>query len=298
MKLETIKSYILTVLVGVSLLLTFALWSYQPEYPTVKTEEFVDSVDLGGDQETTQGLIEPKSIIFENNNNSYFSFTEETDRKTLYEDMQEWVLYEFQTDNVSERPSEKNQLEIIFPEPLSMELAGDLFTFNEDVFLPDWKFDRLFITFNSNSSSLNIIFRSADGQQQATAVVNNPDKYEKLWNYLTTYEGLSEYLRVDLAGPPIYIPKNNVVVPSRSIAVRDINSNLMIDALFNNTDIVRGTQVNENEFYYTDSTRGIMRIYQNGRTMEFQNPIQSPYEQMSQNDLIERSKTNINENNK
>ncbi|MGP4107833.1 YycH family regulatory protein [Virgibacillus sp. L01] len=296
MKLETIKSYILIILVGVSLLLTFALWSYQPQYPTVKTEEFVDSVDLGGEKEKTLELIEPKSIIFENNNN-YFSFTEETDRQTFYADMHEWVLYEFQTNNVSERPSRENQLEIIFPESLSMGLAGELFTFNEDVTLPDWKFDRLYITFNTNSSSLNIIFRSADGQQQATAVVNNPDKYEELWGYLTTFEGLSEYLRVDLAGSPIYIPKNNVVVPSRSIAVSDINQNLMIDALFTNTDIVRGTQVNPNEYYYTDSTRGIMHVYQNGRTMEFQNPIQSPYQQMSQNDLIERSKSNINENN-
>ncbi|SDQ05245.1 YycH family regulatory protein [Virgibacillus salinus] len=296
MNLETIKSYILVVLVGVSLLLTFALWSSQPEYPMVKTDEFVDSVNLGGKKETKKTIIEPKSVIFQNNDN-YYSFTDQVDRKSFYEDMQSWVLYEFQTKSTGERPSEENQLEIIFPEALPMELAGDLFTFNSDVYLPDWNFKRLFITFNRNSSSLNIMFKSSNGEKQATAVVNNPDKFERLWNYLTTYEGLTEYLRVELAGSPIYIPKHKVVEPRRSIAVREINSNLMIDALFNNTDIVRGTQVSENEVYYTDSARGIMRVYQNRRTMVFQNPIKSPYEQMNSNELIERSIANINENN-
>jgi len=294
MQLETVKTFILWVLVGVSLLLTFALWSYSPEMERLTQNAVEDSTDLGGDDETLKSLVKPTSIIFQNDDH-YFGFNDPGDRASLYQNMQDWSLYDFRTTSNNGVPSEDKQVEVIFPDAIPMELAGSLFTFNDDVQMPQWGFERLYITFNEDSNTLNVIFLSEDGEQQAIAVVNNSEKYAQLWEYLTTFEGLSEYLRVEVADKPIYIPNNQVDVSSKSIAVKTINSELMKETLFTNPDIVSRNRVSENEIYFTDNARGIMRVYPNRRTVEFQNPLQTTPERMEPAELVEQSRVNIND---
>jgi len=295
MQLETVKSFILWVLIGLSLVLSFALWSYTPELDQPSQNVVEDSTNLGGSEQTTKNLVEPSSIIFESDNN-YFGFSDADDRKSLYEDIQKWTLYDFRTSSTDGVPSEENQVEIIFPDAIPMELADDLFTFNDDVSMPGWGFKRLFFTFNQDSNTMNMIFLSEDGEQQAIAVINNSENYAQLWEYLTTFEGLREYVRAEGAEGPVYIPSNQQNISSKSIAVKEISSNPMVDTLFNNPDIVSENRINENEIYFTDSARGIMRVYPNRRTVEFQNPLQSSsYEQMEPAALVDQSRKNIND---
>ncbi|RYG73360.1 hypothetical protein EU245_06625 [Lentibacillus lipolyticus] len=294
MQLETVKSILLWILVGFSLLLSFGLWNYKPEVENLPEDQYEDRVDLGGHEETIQSLIEPKSIIFQNGQN-YYSFSSPNDSKFLYQDMRTWVLYDFWTGEANGRPSENSQIEITFPDVIPVTMLTSLFTFNEDPYLSDWSFKRLFITFNSDATSLNLTFLSQNGNKQATAVVNNSKKYDQLWQRLTTLDGLREYVRFDGAQAPIYIPKYQMEMASKSVAVQEISSNQMVNALFRNPDIVSPNQLNENEVYFTDSARGIMRVYQNRRTMEFQNPLQSPFERMEPEALLELSKSNIND---
>ncbi|SFB30151.1 Two-component signal transduction system YycFG, regulatory protein YycH [Lentibacillus halodurans] len=294
MQFETVKSFLLCVLVGISLLLTFALWSYKPDIERFTEDVVEDSTDLGGTEETMDSLVAPASIIFSNGDN-YFGFTDPNDRKSLYEDIQSWSLYDFRTTSSNGPPSETNQVEIVFPDSIPMALAGNLFKVNGDVNFPEWGFERIFITFNQDTNSMNMIFLSENGDQQATAVVNNSEKHERLWEYLTTYEGLSEFSRVETAGRTFYVPSNRVEVSTKSIAVQSINSRHMVDALFTNSDLVSRNRVSENEIYFTDSARGIMRVYPNRRTMEFQNPLETSYEQMDPVELLKQSSANIND---
>src|SRR5690625_6624366 len=94
MKLEVIKTYILTILVLVSVLLTFAIWNYQPNYEFLYNNEteYVNEVDLGGaDDKVKRDVIVPTSIIFHHDSND-FGFTNPRDQHLFYEDMAEWVF--------------------------------------------------------------------------------------------------------------------------------------------------------------------------------------------------------------
>ncbi|SFD70515.1 Two-component signal transduction system YycFG, regulatory protein YycH [Lentibacillus persicus] len=294
MRFETVKSFILWVLIGTSLLLTFALWSYTPNGERLPEDAVEESTDLGGIEESISSLVEPSSIIFKSGDN-YFGFKDPSDRQSLYENMQSWTLYEFETSASNGPPSRDNMVEMVFPDAIPMELAGSLFTFNEDNYFPEWQFDRLFLTFNEDSNTLNVSFLSEHGDQEATAVINNSEKYGVLWEYLTTFEGLTEYLRVETTEKPSYIPRHQTNVPSVSVAVQTINSNLMVDILFSNPEIVSPNRIGENEIYYTDNARGIMRVYPNRRTMEFQNPLQSSTELLEPAVLLDQSIMNIND---
>ncbi|GGJ89766.1 hypothetical protein GCM10007063_10530 [Lentibacillus kapialis] len=294
MQLETVKSFILWVLVGISFVLSFALWSYRPNFEELPQNVVEESTSLGGSEKSIKELIEPDSIIFENDN-TYYGFSNPADRNSLYQDMHKWSLYEFRTSSANGTPSGKYRVEVIFPEVVPMELADDLFTFNGDINMPGWGFKRLFFTFNQDTKTMNVTFLSDDGNKQAMATVNNSEKYAQLWEYLTTFEGLSKYIRTEGAEGSIYVPGNQQSISSKSIAVEKIDPKLMVDTLFTDPDIVRRNRVNENEIYFTDSARGIMRVYTNRRTVEFQNPLQSSYEQMEPAELIDKSRLNIND---
>ena len=73
MKLETFKTIILTILVGISLLLTFSLWNYQPNYDPLypTSSNYVNEVDAGGIEETKRSIIEPINIVFHYDGETY-----------------------------------------------------------------------------------------------------------------------------------------------------------------------------------------------------------------------------------
>src|SRR5690625_1180943 len=143
MKIEGIKSFILIILVGLSLLLTFAIWSNQADYDRMYDTNYINEVDidLGGMELTTKDILQPSHIIFKRND-EFLSFVNPQDRETLYRDMQSWVLYDFKTGESNGRPENKQFVEVIFPSPLPMEIIPSILTLNEENVMPDWSFQR------------------------------------------------------------------------------------------------------------------------------------------------------------
>ena len=165
MNYETIKTYILTFLVLTSLLLTFAIWNYQPNLePLYGNSEIANEVDLGGREEMKRTLIQPSSIVFQNDE-QYYSFKTPTESKKFYQEMQNWLLSDLQVSEATGRPSNHYQLEIIFPNAMPVEIIRSLFNIGEEDQLPNWSFRRMFILLNEETSLFQLMFLSMDGQQ-------------------------------------------------------------------------------------------------------------------------------------
>lgn len=293
MNLESIKSFTLTFLVGLSLLLTFGLWSFQPNDDTYRDQKFQSSVDIGGqDDIRKQDLIEPSIIMF-HTNGLHYGFADPANQQTLYESMQLWSLSDFQVTQETEKPTDNKQVEIAFPAALPMEILSSLLTFNElkPEVLPDWMFNRIVITFNHENSALKMHFISENGSQQATALVNNSSKYNLLWAYITEKNDLHEMVAFDKGTQPIYIPLNEVSMLKRQFTVIHVEPNKLVDALFPETTLVSKTGN-----YYNDGTLS-MRILNNDRSIRFFNPAHSDpnYLQMNVQDLLDFSIKNIND---
>ncbi|HLR41441.1 MAG TPA: two-component system activity regulator YycH [Virgibacillus sp.] len=289
MKFESVKTFILTILVGLSLLLTFGLWTYQPEHELLNDTSYINEVDIGGIEEAKKDIIEPDHIIF-HKDQRYFGYEDPINQQNLYKDMQSWPLYNFHVSEANGAPAHKYQVEVIFPDAIPLDMLHSLFTLDEEEHLPGWSFQHVYITFDQASTSMNIQFLSIDGRKQATAVIDNTDKYNLLWSVMSEPEGLSEYTLFEPADTPIYLPKNQVEMARRSLGVKTIDPNMLVNALFSNPSLV---STNIGEAYYTDGQRG-MSVLKEGRSLEFINPIQS-YEPSNPGDLIDSSITNINE---
>ncbi|WP_163969301.1 YycH family regulatory protein [Oceanobacillus halotolerans] len=295
MKWETVKTIILTLLVGFSFVLTFGLWNFQPNDDLLYDQTYVNEVNVGGTEQERQDIIQPSSIIFHSNYN-YFGFTDPMKQQQLYEEMQSWVLFDLQTVDQAEVPMENFQVEVRFPDALPMEIISNLFSVHEDETLPQWSFDRIMITFDEDSTSLMFHFIGIDGEHQAQAIVNNTASYEQMWEYVTAHDSLGNFIVFEHAEDPIYIPENPDAMIRWSLTVNNIEPTLLVNTLFNNPSIVSRNISNAGEAYFTDGQRE-MRVFRDERNMEFFNPFDSTYERLDAVNLLDISISNINEHN-
>ncbi|MEC5425089.1 two-component system activity regulator YycH [Virgibacillus sp. C22-A2] len=294
MKLETAKSFLLTILVGVSLLLTFGLWSSQPNSAQLNNAQLLNEVDLGGEDESKRSLIEPRKIIF-HSNESHYGFENPKDRKKLYEDMQSWVLYNFTTGGATNRSSSNQTVEVIFPDAIPMEVVSILFTLNEEVELPNWSFEQVYFEFSQETQSLEVQFISIDGRRQANAVINDSVNYHQLWSIMSSLDGLTEYTLLGKSESAIYIPLEKPNLKRHSIPVNSIDPRLMVDALFANPSVVSlSNSPNRGGPYYTDSQRELS-VNENRTSLEYFNPVSDDFEPMSTVNLLDRSIQSIND---
>lgn len=292
MTFETFKSFLLIILVCLSILLTFGLWSYQPDFDQYNTSlKYVNEVDLGGDVESKKTIIQPKSMIFHIDQN-YFGFKHPDDRQALFQDIQQWGLTDLTIEEDLKPPSNNRMIEIIFPEKLPMPIIKSLFTLDDtDQFLPTWSFQRLLFTFDTDLSLVYVHFLSVDGRQQAIFSVSDPNAFSKLWAYVSKRTGLVKYLPFEQSPSRIFLPEDQVDIRKRTLAVDRIEPSLLVDALFKDPSLV---SPNVGEAFFTDGQRG-MRIHQNGNSIEYINPIQSNYERIDIVSLLDQSIMNIND---
>lgn len=294
MRIERIKSFVLIILVGLSLLLTFALWSNQADYDRMYDTNYINEVDidLGGIELTKKDIIQPNQIIFKRED-KFFSFINPVDRETLYRDMQSWVLYDFHAGESDGRPDHNQFVEVIFPSPLPMEIIPSILTLNEENVMPDWSFQRIFISFIEETSSLEVQFLSVDGRNQAEAIVDKSDKYDMLLSYIQgdNDEDMDEYITIDQDGNPIYVPMEKVEAHRISLTTTMLEPEQLVNVLFTNPSLV---SANVGEAYFTDGQRG-MRLLENGLAIEYTNPLQSNYDRIHVNELISQSLINVND---
>src|SRR5690625_891410 len=113
MKFESVKTFILTILVGLSLLLTFGLWTYQPEHELLNDTSYINEVDIGGIEEAKKDIIEPNHIIF-HKDQRYFGYEDPINRQNLYKDIQSWTLYKLHISEDNGDPEHIYQVEVFF----------------------------------------------------------------------------------------------------------------------------------------------------------------------------------------
>src|SRR5690625_4359955 len=284
MNMETFKTFILIILVGLSLLLTVGLWNYQPDYDQYGAGlKYVNEADLGGDETTKKQILKPSLIIFHTEEET-FGFKDPQDMQQLYESMQKWEFSDQITKDHDELPKNGERIEIFFPTQLSMAILGHIFTLDDqEQSLPSWSFQRLVFVIDLRQTKVTAHFLSVDGRKQAVFSINESKAFAVLADHLQNKGALMPYISLENTKEPIYVPKEKVDVHERTLAVIRIEPNTLVDALFKDPSLV---SPNVGEAYYTDGQRGL-RVLQNGNSAEYINPIHSNYDQMDLVSLLD-----------
>lgn len=297
MNLEVIKSYMLAILVGISLILSYSLWSYHSSDPLLEDDPLIGEEDItyGGQIETKKSLIKPNQIIFDKYNN-YFGFSSPTQRDSLYEEMKTWVLYNFREIEANGPPNEGEQVELIYPVALPMEIIPSLFTINneENVFIPgNYDFERVYITFRKSDRSLTFNFLSTDQKKIIRADINNAQKYEVLKHYMSSLEGLEEYYALEDNSHSIYVPIKPINMQIYKYTAKELQPNVLVNTLFKDTSLVQTNVPDDGEMWFVDGQR-TMQVNKDKISMEYNNiqrPVNNP---MSAIELLDASIAKIN----
>lgn len=288
MKLETIKSIILVFLIAMSLVLTFLIWNFQPKYGPLQSR-YVSEVDIGGIEVTKRDLIKPKSIIF-HKDNAYYGFHNITDEIDYFEAMFDWNF----TDLTFEAPLRwdliNESVEIQFPLPIQANYLSDLFSVENAEDLPSWSFEKILIRPNKQLLTLEVYFVSEDENQSFRMTVNNSDFYMDATAVFSREHHLAKYIRLETEENRFYLPEKPKNIWRRSLAIEYIEPSLLVNALFRNPSLVSHTIGETN---YNDGQR-MMEVLNDGRSMEFTNPIEMN-EHLSFQSMLNVTINHINE---
>lgn len=292
MNYEMVKTILLSILVGLSLLLTYGLWSYQPDFDQYKTEmEYVNEANLGGELASKKSIIKPNQVIF-HINNAYFGFDHPSNRRSLFQEMQEWEMENLSISEDETLSAEEKTVEVTFPEKLPMSIIDSIFTLDiPDDSLPTWSFKRVIFTLDEENSNVQANFLSVDRRKQAMFTIEDSKAFETLSKQMRERTDLIEYTLFDEVSSQIFLPADTIDMRKETLTIERIEPSILVDALFRDPSLV---SPNVNEAYFTDGQRG-MRIYHNENSMEYINPMQSNYDRMDIDRLLDESIEDIND---
>lgn len=290
MNLETVKSIILFLLVMLSFFLSLLLWSYQPRYDSIYDPSYVGDVDVGGTELSMNDLIRPNKILFHHDYQTY-GFQKATDRLQFYEQMNNWVVYEYELNSLQNTDKKQQTIDITFSYNLPIDYIRSVFKFENRETLPDWTFDTITIGLNEQNHSLDVTVVSTDKVNQLTATIDKTENYERVVQVMNQLSNLQPLMAFELSDKTIYIPRDSFSLPRKTLVAKEINPNLFVDALFRNPSLV--TQ-NRLEAVFTDGQRG-MRLLNDGKTMEYTNPVESSGIEQDEIELLNWSVERIND---
>src|SRR5574342_267298 len=106
MRYENIKSWILTILVLVSILLTWNLWTYQPNYDTMENSNTVKEVTVSEKQEV-QSLVSPDQVLF-HLKGKHYGTNNPVELDKMVKELRKWTFFDVK--NVTDKVGNMNDL--------------------------------------------------------------------------------------------------------------------------------------------------------------------------------------------
>ena len=82
---EAIKTVVLTSLVLISIMMTFALWTYHPKYDVLQNDEYIQHVSVSNTQVDTEMVVQPKQVLI-HKGGAHYALTKEEKKNALHPD--------------------------------------------------------------------------------------------------------------------------------------------------------------------------------------------------------------------
>lgn len=252
--IETAKTILLFVLVGLSLFLTFSIWSYTPNYETIEQQTTVD-VSIA-EKRKVEEVIQPYKVIIQQDELKGTIHAERL--RELTGDLMKWSVTEL---TQYTQAFEKEKLEKLLDRPgtIMVYYQGEVpFRAYENVIdvadpnVPESSFDRVVITREGkNNYLIYFINREHAYYYVATAHVPSVDQFER---FLATWsEQLDPYEVIDnKSSSLVAVPSEEVSFETQTYYQEEINPTKFRDALFQDPNAVRRSQVNAQLEEYAD----------------------------------------------
>ncbi|ASF41362.1 hypothetical protein CEH05_20195 [Halobacillus halophilus] len=309
MNMETMKSVILVILIALSLVLTVALWNYQPSSEIVEEgQEVIDTTQLDGEENDLVSLVEPEQFVFHERGASY-SYEDPAEKTAMYDRMKQWELL-----NVDETPAQpsfdedSHVVEAVFPEELPLKVLENIFTVSTGELSETQVFNRLFFIHghDDNSSSFYQVLAVDSTDDVAPAKLRatiDEDYGSQLFNELDDKNDLIEQIALDgsisLLGSSeientIYLPEGRVAYPEEVLQTTPIPLVPIQNDLFPPNAVVSSSSINGHRRLATTDRRLDVLDNETRLKYEYMIPNRANPSPLLEYDLLTRSINDVN----
>lgn len=302
--MDRMKTWLLGLLVIASVLLTWQLWTFQPQYDLLSPTEFVEREGLS-DRKEFKALVVPESIVHHDaEEGTSISFPNMFSYNVIMGQMENWTIQDVSqvsganVQDLLEQLTMKNGIELNYPVNLPADVLQEMMDIDMNVQL--WPtINRIWLYDTEEQNVVRIAFIS-DAQQQlwqgdtdisltdlhmyrASAQDRHP---------MTAYSLTDEQ---DEQWPTRhYLPDEPVQVSFYRYLYQPIPQDLVISYLFADPNLVRQIEERGSQRFYTDGTRGLQQDAEQ-MIMHFFHPQQEVTNDTLSKDLLQRGISYVNQ---
>ncbi|MFS0865603.1 YycH family regulatory protein [Fredinandcohnia sp. 179-A 10B2 NHS] len=297
MKYESVKTLILIILVFTSIILTWSLWTYQPQYAD-KTDDLVEEIIINDPKETAS-LIKPSKILF-HMNEQHFGTYDESEINKIMKYVKTWDIRELKNISSSFVKSEylsflkKNgHVEIQFFDTIPLQIFKTFMNIN-DTEHSTLSFDRIVINvYSEDHGEGTIYFVSNQDQMVYEAKVDSKFITDFERNYYPLAIRYPEQQEQQITETySVFLPKDSTKTKRVDYFIDTIEIETFIDRLFPDPTRVKKDDLTSGEVH-TDGSR-LLRVYDDKNYIEFINTLRIGQEKGRTTDLITTSIDYIN----
>ncbi|MGD7045616.1 YycH family regulatory protein [Jeotgalibacillus proteolyticus] len=300
MNIELFKSILLTLLVILSGLLTWNIWSYQP--PLDPIDNPPSTVDISiADERTNRELIRPGRFLV-HSDETIRGTSSLNELNELVALMEQWTLFNLRENtSLNEEEFEEvvhgsNRLEIIFPAQVPFTTYQDVLNFEVSQ-LPDATFDRVVVKMpEEENATFTVYFVSYDAKQVFEAKVDEED-FDPV-NEAIIAEADEEYpvyFEYRAGNRVHYLPQASSEVLQYNHVMDELREVQFRNALFQDVNDVDLNSISSNKKQYFDQT-SLMEVDEGVNIFNYVNPsVSRSAVPASPADLLQRSQRFVNE---
>ncbi|WP_342527334.1 two-component system activity regulator YycH [Chryseomicrobium sp. FSL W7-1435] len=277
--LEHVKSAVLVILIALSILLTFSIWTYTPPYAPLEDTPIVDIAIA--EKKRTSDIVKPYRMLVSYSGAAAMKGSlQSTEMDGLMGIMRMWTLDSPQL-LTSEAPVEEvdalirdtNQLVFYYPTEIPIQTFRQIIPFNDQA-IPDFSFNHMIVHWENGSGDveLHINFINTVSQRIFRSDVLEADVAE----FLNRVEDMdrrlpifNEIVREDVQS--LYVSSVQVPLEEYTFGMEEISPEKFKNALFTNPNLVRSNPVGASSQQYTDDS-ALMNIDYGPRRISYVHP--------------------------
>jgi regulatory protein YycH of two-component signal transduction system YycFG len=273
---EHVKSALLLLLVGLSVILTFSIWTYTPPFDTIQQAPAVD-ISIA-ESKRLDDVVKPYKILLSFDNRlTGTSSSFEMDR--VMGIMKEWELREFSLVKNNLSPVEineysraENRYTLFYPTDIPFPVFDNILPFS-NTNLPQAGFDRMIVdSGRTQAEDLTIYFVSTSTKQLYTAKaskVGNQQFENKILKPAVEFFDYAEIQRNEQLS--LYVSSEELEFIRYTYILEKIPPNRFRDALFDNPNKVRRSSIGAYNDEYSDDT-ALMNVDLLDHTLKYSYP--------------------------
>lgn len=301
---ETIKSMILIILITLSLILTFSIWTYTPNYEFIEKPSTVDiSVAEEYKKKDIGSIIKPYKIVF-NFEEGLKGTGEPKEIDAIIDTIKKWsisnpVLVETDLDaeRLAKMMRKKNQFILSFQDDVPLPVYDSVLNI-ENPNLPEVAFDRILIEWSPESTVLSIHFISQKSGVHYVSKAKVADTLILQRYILNRGMTFEDYEDVNIEGIPfIAVPTNPIELVRNTYFPNEkdeISPTRFRSALFSDPNAVRRSQVGTHREDYQDN-HALMSVDTEKKKLQYVHPATESREIAIPSELLEDTIDFINE---